>query len=121
MTDARFSKQDIDNQGADRLFDGFPMREIVGYDSENGKLRRIRVGSDGSLTDSSNTTLLDFDGGSNPIYIGKATPGAATSASAWQIKKLTYDGSDNLVSIEHAGGTNGFTQIWDDRASLSYS
>ena len=48
-TDARFSKQDIDNQGADRLFGGFPMREIAGYDPENGKLRRILVNADGRI------------------------------------------------------------------------
>ena len=61
--DARLNKNDIENQGADRNFDGFPMREIVGYDGS--VLRRVKV-----------------DGSGNLIVGSSALPtGAATSAN----------------------------------------
>jgi hypothetical protein len=41
MTDSRFSKQDIDNQGADRRFGGFPMVEPVMYDPTSDTLNRM--------------------------------------------------------------------------------
>ena len=65
-------------------------------------------------------TLIEYSGG-NPLYIGRASPGSATSAAAWQIQKLTCDASGNVTDVEFAGGTNDFKQIWDNRATLSYS
>lgn len=58
--------------------------------------------------------------GANPIYVGRAAIGTASNAAAWQIQKITYDG-DNPTVIEWAGGNETFTQVWDNRASLSYS
>ena len=63
---------------------------------------------------------LDWDG-TNPIYFGKAPTGSSTSASAWQIKKLSFDIDGNLTSIQYANGSTAFNTAWDDRASLSYS
>ena len=63
--------------------------------------------------------VLDYSG-DNLIYFGLAAHGAATSAAAWQIRKLDYSGS-NLITIKSANGTDTFTNIWDDRVSLSYS
>ena len=57
--------------------------------------------------------------GSNPIYIGKAQSGAATSSSSWQIKRLTYSGSD-VTTIEFADGDEKYNNVWDNRASLTY-
>lgn len=57
----------------------------------------------------------------NPLYIGVALIGSATSAAVWQIRKLSYDGSNNLVSIRFANGSPNADQKWDDRASLSYA
>ena len=64
---------------------------------------------------------VDYAAGSNKIYEGYAAPGTATSAAAWQIVKHTYDGSDNRLTTKFAGGTNDYNQVWDNRASLSYS
>lgn len=66
-------------------------------------------------------TKLDYVGGTDPIYIGLANGGTATTEAKWQIKKLAYDGSNNLTSILAASGTTEFNQVWDNRASLSYS
>jgi len=50
-------------------------------------------------------------------YVGEAVIGTATSAASWRIKKV--DSASGIV-IQWAG-TGVFDQIWDNRASLSYS
>ena len=52
-------------------------------------------------------------------YRGEAVPGTATSAALWRVQRITITG-DDLV-IEWADGSSDFTQIWDDRLSLTYS
>jgi len=64
------------------------------------------------------TIRMEYSGG-NPLYVGKAVPGTATSAAAWQIQKLTYAG-DELNALQWAD-SGKFSQVWDDRAGLSYS
>lgn len=51
-------------------------------------------------------------------YIGKAVPGSATSAAVWSIKKIDETSG---TFITWASGNANFNQIWDNRASLSYS
>ena len=67
--------------------------------------------------DSSGTTLT---------YKGWARPGSSTSAAVWQIQKLTYDASGNVLTItwpENALGaaTADFIFAWSDRANYTYS
>jgi len=59
--------------------------------------------------------------GNYPVYIGYAAPATATSAAAWQIRKLTYDANNNITDIQFASGVNDYTKVWDDRATYSYS
>ena len=58
-----------------------------------------------------------FDDGETYTYVGVALPGTATSASGWQIKRIT----DATGDVDWAAGDIKFTNIWDNRASLSYS
>lgn len=53
-------------------------------------------------------------------YLGKAQVGAATSAAAWQIQYLAF-GADGDVTVTWADGDAAFNNVWDDRASLTYS
>jgi hypothetical protein len=53
-------------------------------------------------------------------YLGKAQVGTATSAAGWQIQKLDF-GIDGDVTVTWADGNAGFDNVWDNRASLSYS
>lgn len=53
-------------------------------------------------------------------YLGKAPVGTATSAAAWQVQKLVF-GVDGDVEVTWADGNAAFDNVWDDRASLSYS
>ena len=61
-------------------------------------------------------TRMDYDGSNRVIYIGVAPRGSATSASVWQVFRLTYTGN-NVTLIDTALQE----QIWDDRATLTYA
>ena len=63
-------------------------------------------------------TIIDA-ASSTVTYIGKAKQGAATSDAVWQIKKLLT--SSTITTIAYAGGNDNYSNIWDDRGSLSYS
>lgn len=67
------------------------------------------------------TTALEYDGSNNPIYVGHTLQGSLKSALAWQIRKLTFDGSNNLTDIKFANGSLNFDMIWDNRATFTYS
>lgn len=54
------------------------------------------------------------------LYKGEALPGALPSEAAWRIRRITL-ASDDDVTEEWAGGSAEFTNIWDNRGSLSYS
>lgn len=60
---------------------------------------------------------LDDTTTASMIYIGEATPGTLTSAASWRIKRL--DLTSGLI-IQWAG-SGAFTQVWDNRAALSYN
>ena len=64
---------------------------------------------------------MAYDASNNLEYVGTAFPGTATSAALWRIKNLTYDGSNNLTGVLWADGDTNYDNVWDDRASLSYS
>ena len=66
------------------------------------------------------TEKMAYDANNLLIYHGWALPGTASSAAGWAIIKYTYTGT--LISDKQwASGSVDFTQIWDNRASLSYS
>lgn len=58
-----------------------------------------------------------------PLYIGEALPGTATSATKWRIKKMEYDNgtSSPPTGVTWADGVSTFIKEWDERTSYSYS
>jgi YD repeat-containing protein len=66
--------------------------------------------------------IFDYGGGTtgNPIYIGWAPPGVATSDAKWKIRKFTYDGNSQVTNIKFANGDVGFNAIWDNRATITF-
>ncbi len=52
------------------------------------------------------------------IYVGYAALGEATSSSTWRIKRITF-ALGNPTSLQWSG--SGFTAVWDDRTTISYS
>ena len=57
---------------------------------------------------------------STVTYVGKASVGAVAGAASWKIFRMTSDTDGDLV-IEYADGNANFDNVWNDRASLTYS
>lgn len=128
---------DAKNPIAVRLSDGKEFYKSIG--DLNGGIRAM-TGSSGNnfLSPTSSPTKANVDAnnnlkvvqdnytvkieysGANPIYIGKALPGTASSSAGWQIQKLTYSGS-NVTDVQWAGSSLAFTGIWDSRAGYTYA
>jgi len=83
------------------------MNNGVFQTDERGKVRLDR------------TMKIEWSGG-NPIYVGWAEPGTASSAVGWKIIKLTWSGSE-VTDIQYPNGDNAFIYVWDSRAGYSYS
>lgn len=65
-------------------------------------------------------TLVVLDKISDTLsYVGKAAPNSDTADPVWQVRKIETVGS--VLSVLYAEGNDRFDNIWDDRASLSYS
>jgi hypothetical protein len=66
---------------------------------------------------SSPVRMLFEEASATVSYKGEAAPGTATSSPAWRIQRITTSGA--LISIQWAG-SGAFSQVWDDRSSLTY-
>lgn len=53
-------------------------------------------------------------------YYGEAVPDSITSLAVWRIQQITFDNVGNVESVFFAGSGN-FNQVWDNRATLTYS
>ena len=67
-------------------------------------------------------TTTDISETASPTitYLGSSRPGSATSAAAWRISRITFDGSGNYTGQKWADGNGNYDNIWDNRASLTY-
>ena len=63
---------------------------------------------------------IEYDDDNNAIYVGRAMPGTATTAAAWQIQYLTYDDDNNCTAVEWAEGSWAFSYTWTLRATYDY-
>lgn len=93
-------------------------------DSDNGDIYTKVAGTwnlQGNMSQVAQTVRTDTDGASpETIYRGNALPGTATSAASWRCEEITI-AVDGDVSILFADGNDNYDNIWDNRASLSYS
>lgn len=63
-------------------------------------------------------TITDDTTTANVVYLGKAPIGASKAGAVWQIAKLdTTSGTEKTW----ADGNDNFDNVWNNRASLSYS
>jgi hypothetical protein len=117
------STQEMQNQGFDEKY-GVPAVVLTGEDASTtpNTLKRIQVDNQGNLinVDPRQTITMEYDTNNNPIYIGKAAMGTDKDEALWRIQKLTYSGT-NLTDVQWADGDDSFNNVWDDRASYSYS
>lgn len=63
-------------------------------------------------------TAVD-EASSTVTYVGEAATGTSLASALWRIKRLTQTGT--VLLIEWANGNGNFTNIWNNRAALSYS
>lgn len=64
---------------------------------------------------------VKFDGEDPTVnYIGESSFGTATSTPTWRIFRLSYTGTGSFT-LDYADGDDLFDNVWDDRASLTYS
>ena len=68
--------------------------------------------------DATESVYID-EASSTVTYFGYAAAGGSTSSAVWKIKKLTVSGT--VTSILFADGNSNYDNIWNNRASLSYS
>jgi len=61
--------------------------------------------------------LIDFE--APYTYVGEALPGTATTEAKWRIKRIETVGED--FNILWADGDANFNNVWDDRATFTYS
>ena len=54
----------------------------------------------------------------NNIYVGNALPGTPQSAALWKITKIITSG--NIITILLANSNSNYSNIWNNRASLTY-
>lgn len=78
------------------------------------------------VQDSEVALQVQNDGNGNPIYIGRAKPGTATSEEKWQIQFLTWDANNSITSLEWPQDASGnptanYEFVWDDRATYTYA
>lgn len=69
------------------------------------------------VKDNTLTTLYD-EASATIAYLGKALPGTLTSEALWRVSKIN---TTSGVITTWADGNSNFDNIWDNRASLSYS
>ena len=79
-------------------------------------MRTITSGRDTGATVAKRFDQADSTTG----YLGEAAVGVPTTAALWRIQKLVF-GVDGDVTITWADGNSAFDNVWDNRASLSYS
>jgi len=72
-----------------------------------------------NLGDTDQAVRLDV-ASSTVSYVGKAPVGATVGAASWKIFRMTT-ATDGDLTIEYADGNANFDNVWNDRASLSYS
>jgi hypothetical protein len=79
---------------------------------DNGAIPVVSSGSTTYIT-----IMREKTGDPQTTYIGKAAPGTLTSEAAWQVASL--DENTNLDLLYADGGA--FTQVYDDRETLTYA
>lgn len=52
---------------------------------------------------------------------GLAAPGTLETAAGWQIREEILDSQGRTIEINFAGGTLEYSQVWSNRATLTYS
>lgn len=98
--------------GPDDTGDNIEAKRVANYVWDGSNWGRMTQPGEAASYESFVDTTTD----TNLVYLGKATPGTATSSASWQIKR--YNKSAGHMSF--ADDVTTFTKTWDDRVSYTY-
>jgi hypothetical protein len=98
--------------GPDYTGDNISAKKVANYVWDGGAWNRMVQPGESASYESRNDTTSD----PNLVYLGKALPGTATSATSWQIKR--YNKSAGHMSF--ADDATTFNKSWDLRSSYGY-
>ncbi len=77
-----------------------------------------RLTDDVTAYDPTLTTRVD-EVSKNLIYLGKAAIASSNASAVWQIQRITISGT--ITTTLWADGNSNYDNIWNDRASLTYT
>lgn len=104
--------------GKDHIQDG----DVISL-SEHGRAGGVSTGQGFKFSREVDETQIIDEASETVTYIGWAIPGSNTTDgkadARWKIKKI--DETTNPTVIGYADGNDNYDNVWDDRASLSYS
>lgn len=87
-------------------------------DDQTGAALVKQVGASGV---ENSELITNYDAvGTTLAYVGKAPAGTLASAAGWQVKELVFNAAGD-VTTTMADGDAAFDNIWNDRATLTYS
>lgn len=91
----------------------------TGTQNGNQRAADVYIVNPSSGPGSTTQTFRIDDVSKSLSYIGFAPIGSATSAAVWRIFRLQTTG--DVQAQEWADGDSSYDNIWDDRATLTYS
>lgn len=106
QSDTKHTEQQILNRAFDPDFQALVVESIVSDPAGSTSYRKVT----GDLA-----TRIVISG--TDIYIGKATPGSATSSAVWQVKKI--DTASDII-ITWADSNANFDNLFSNPSSLTY-
>lgn len=98
--------------------------------TRSGQNRPFRYGAKDRrefiVQDSEVALQAQNDANGNPIFLGRAKVGTATSEAIWQIRAIAYDANQGVTDITWPENSEGnasaeFEFVWDDRATYTFS
>lgn len=109
------SEIEIGYSGIDPVYEG-QLLKGYSFDIYSGKFQLKSSSSSPSAQAEESTKLDEFSATVN--YVGKAPVGSSGSGAVWKIFRLTTTGT--VTSIEYANSSESYSNIWDNRTSLTY-
>jgi hypothetical protein len=108
-TNGQVSGQGTGSSAADPTYVIFPQAQGIVISKDDDSIETWAAALATRVDEASSTTT----------YVGKAVPGTAGGDSLWQITRISVSGT--VTTIEYADGNDNFDNVWNNRASLSYS
>ena len=116
---------------------GWGDHSIVGYaltadiNLEGGTLNQVLVKQSGTDNDYVWEDLITYEpkytkeiddvSVQRTMYLGEAPPDSLVANAVWRISEIIFDNNGNVDSVRWASGSNGFTFVWNDRLTYTYS